>query len=36
MKLIAHMSSQKYLVEIDLFELRELNSEVKLEIGADC
>jgi hypothetical protein len=35
MKIIAHMDGQKYLAEISSRELRELNTEVKLEIGAE-
>jgi len=35
MKIIAHMNNHKYLVEMDLFELRELDSELKLEIGTE-
>ena len=35
MKIIASAGSNKYLAEVDSFELRELNSEVKLEIGAE-
>ena len=35
MKIIASAGSGKYLAEIHSSELRELNSEVKLEIGAE-
>lgn len=35
MKIIASAGSNKYLAEITSFELRELNSDVKLEIGAE-
>lgn len=35
MKIIATMGTNKYLAEVDSFELRELNSEVKLEVGAE-
>ena len=35
MKIIASAGSNKYLAEITSFELRELNSEVKVEIGAE-
>jgi hypothetical protein len=35
MKIIATMGGNKYLAEVDSFELRELNSEVKLEVGAE-
>jgi hypothetical protein len=35
MKIIGYMSKSKYLVEIDTRELRELNSEIKIEIGAE-
>ena len=35
MKIIATMGTNKYLAEVDSRELRELNSDVKLEIGAE-
>lgn len=35
MKIIAHMSGTKYLAEITSTELRELNSDIKVEIGAE-
>lgn len=35
MKIIATMGTNKYLVEVDGYELRELNSDVKLEVGAE-
>ena len=35
MKIIATMGTNKYLAEVDGYELRELNSEVKLEVGAE-
>lgn len=35
MKIIATMGSNKYLAEVDGRELRELNSDVKLEVGAE-
>lgn len=35
MKIIATMGSGKYLAEIDSSELRELNSDIKLEVGAE-
>lgn len=35
MKIIATMGSNKYLAEVDSRELRELNSDVKLEVGAE-
>lgn len=35
MKIIAHMDGQRYLAEISSRELQELNSDVKLEIGAE-
>ena len=34
MKIIASAGSSKWIAEIDSYELRELDSEVKLEIGA--
>lgn len=34
MKIIASAGSTKWIAEIDSYELRELDSEVKLEIGA--
>lgn len=35
MKIIGNMRGTKYLAEVDSRELRELNSDVKLEIGAE-
>lgn len=35
MKIIATMGTNKYLAEVDGYELRELNSDVKLEVGAE-
>lgn len=35
MKIIASAGSNKWLVEINSFELRELDSETKLEIGSE-
>lgn len=35
MKIIADMGKNKYLAEVDSFELRELNNEVKIEVGAE-
>jgi prefoldin subunit 5 len=35
MKIIAHMNGHKYLAEINYTELRELNSDIKVEIGAE-
>ena len=35
MKIIGSMHGSKYLAEVDSRELRELNSDVKLEIGAE-
>ena len=35
MKIIAHMADGKYLAEVSRGELRELDREVKLEIGAE-
>jgi hypothetical protein len=35
MKIIASTGNSKWLAEVDSFELRELNSEVNLEIGAE-
>ena len=35
MKIIAHMNNNKYLVEMDSFELRELDSGLKPEIGTE-
>jgi len=35
MKIIATMGGQKYLAEVDGFELRELNSEVEVKVGAE-
>ena len=35
MKIIATMGSNKYLAEVDLYELRELNNDVKVEVGAE-
>jgi len=34
MKIIASAGSSKWIAEIDSYELRELDSDVKLEIGA--
>jgi uncharacterized membrane protein len=34
-KIIATMGTSKYLAEVDGFELRELNSDVKIEVGAE-
>jgi hypothetical protein len=34
MKIIASAGTSKWIAEIDSYELRELDSEVKLEIGA--
>lgn len=35
MKIIATIDSYKYLAEVDVRELRELNSDVKIEVGAE-
>ena len=35
MKIIATMGSNKYLAEVDSRELRELNNDVKVEVGAE-
>jgi hypothetical protein len=35
MKIIASMNGGKYLAEIDSWELRELNNETTLEVGAE-
>lgn len=35
MKIIAHMSGPKYLAEITSTELRELNKDIRIEIGAE-
>ena len=35
MKIIATMGGSKYLAEVDSRELRELDTEVKLEVGAE-
>jgi len=35
MKIIGQMAGQKYLAEVDMRELRELNNDVKVEIGAE-
>lgn len=35
MKIIATMDSYKYLAEVDARELRELNRDVKIEVGAE-
>ena len=35
MKIIGQMAGQKYLAEVHSRELRELNNDVKLEIGAE-
>ena len=35
MKIIAHMAGGKYLAEVSRGELRELDSEVNIEIGAE-
>jgi predicted nucleic acid-binding Zn-ribbon protein len=35
MKIIASTGSSKYLAEVDMRELRELNNDIKVEIGAE-
>lgn len=35
MKIIATMGTNKYLAEVDGYELRELNNDVKVEVGAE-
>ncbi len=35
MKIIASTGNSKWLAEVDSFELRQLNSEVKIEIGVE-
>jgi len=35
MKIIASAGNNKWLAEVDSFELRELNSELKIEIGVE-
>jgi hypothetical protein len=35
MKIIATMGTNKYLAEVSLFELRELNNDIKVEVGAE-
>jgi hypothetical protein len=35
MKIIAIMEGRKYLVEVEYSELRELNSEIQVEVGAE-
>ncbi len=35
MKIIATMGTNKYLAEVNSFELRELNNEIKVEVGAE-
>ena len=35
MKIIASTGNRKWLAEVDSFELRELNSEIKIEIGVE-
>jgi len=35
MKIIEQLAGQKYLAEVDMRELRELNNDVKVEIGAE-
>lgn len=35
MKIIASAGNSKWLAEVDSFELRELNGEIKIDIGAE-
>lgn len=35
MKIVAHMDGQKYLAEVNTKELRELDSEISIRIGAE-
>lgn len=35
MKIIASTGNSKYLAEVDMRELRELNNDIKVEIGAE-
>jgi len=35
MKIIAIMEGRKYLLEVEYGELRELNSEIQVEVGAE-
>ena len=35
MKIIASTGNSKWLAEVDSYELRELNSEIKIEIGVE-